>query len=47
MSLRRQTGAVVLPSLGAPGGDSGLFLFRPYAADFNRDGVVDGEDLDV
>lgn len=26
-------------------GDSGLFLFRPYAADFQRDGDVDADDL--
>ena len=26
-------------------GDSGLFLFRPYAADFDRDGDVDADDL--
>ncbi|MEM8945855.1 MAG: choice-of-anchor tandem repeat NxxGxxAF-containing protein [Planctomycetota bacterium] len=28
-------------------GDSGLFLFRPHAADFDRDGGVDGDDLDA
>ncbi len=28
-------------------GDSGVFLFRPYASDFNRDGVVDDGDLTV
>ena len=26
-------------------GNSGLFLFRPYAADFDRDGEVDADDL--
>lgn len=26
-------------------GDSGVFLFRPYAADFNRTGAVDEQDL--